>query len=161
MITIKRQIAAPKLAFNNTELDKSAIRYSYIAGIFDGEGCVSIYKGKSGFRVQVSIEMRDPHAIKYIASILNIRVIKKERDDENHVMYCVQMNNTKSLKFLNMVYPYLRVKKEQAMVAIKMLKYKSGVAPNDPFHKRIKKFKKWAAICKDLKKSSWTLAKKV
>lgn len=160
MKIIQPQKTAPKLDFNiQSATDKSLINASYIAGIFDGEGCISIYKKKkAGFKVHVSIEMRDPQAIKYIASVFGITVIHGKRKDEKHIMYRVSMNNVKSLKMLNMIYPFLKVKKTQAKIAIDMLAYKNSSAAQHPYDKRVKKFEKWASDCKRLKKSSWHLA---
>jgi hypothetical protein len=149
-----RRKLSPKLDFNLGGTNKAQTNYAYIAGLFDGEGCVSIYKHGTTYAVSVAIEMRDPQAIKFISSLTGIKWSTKTREGEKNLMYYIRFSSFRaSYKFLSSIYPYLKVKKTQARIALNMMKYKK----DSPFV-CIRKLKSWAKECKRLKRSGWAAA---
>ena len=134
------------MLFNTIEHDRSHISLAYIAGIFDGEGCVSIRKSD---RVTFSIEMRDPQAIRLISSILRLKPNHYFRKDQDYYIWRVESSRKNLVKrFLTSILPYVRVKKDQIKVALSFFEEKNK-------EKRIKLANK----CKKLKKSAWTESK--
>lgn len=134
------------MLFNTIEHDRSHISLAYIAGIFDGEGCVSIRKSD---RVTFSIEMRDPQAIRLISSVLRLKSSHYFRKDQDYYIWRVESSRKNLVKrFLTSILPYVRVKKDQIKVALSFFEEKNK-------EKRIKLANK----CKKLKKSAWTTSK--
>lgn len=146
--------SSPKLDFNLGHINKAQINYAYIAGLFDGEGCISIYQSKKTYTVSVAIEMRDPQAIKFISNLTGVNWTTIKREGEQNLMYYIRFSNlNRAYKFLSSIYPYLKVKKTQARIALSMMRYKK-----DSSNICIKRLENWAKECKRLKKSSWAAA---
>ena len=102
----------------------------YIAGFFDGEGTINIVKNK----IRISIPQTNLEVLENIKEFLTFGSIFKEKKRKEHwkdswVLYTGNSNDT--FQFLNMVYPYLIVKKEKAKEAIstytKFLDTKKGI----------------------------------
>ena len=96
------------------------ISFAYAAGIIDGEGCIQIQKRKSGgYRMLVLISNTDGRMIDWF--IDNFGGRKK-----NHLIGHKKWKNCwewiiygrNAGKFLEKIYPYLVIKKEQADLAI-------------------------------------------
>ena len=94
---------------------------SYLAGLFDGEGCVLIGYRKTGnprfLSMYISITNQDPRPLKacfqeYGGGILT-RSIRPDWP-----CYRWQTGSRKALRFLKDVLPWLIIKKEEAEVAI-------------------------------------------
>ena len=101
-----------------TEMDKA-----YIAGFFDGEGCVGYYNASqtakhrpSYFHTSVHVCNIDPCVIKWIADVTGIgRVnILRSRDKTRRTAYQWQIGKKADvLDFLNAIRPYIKVKSAQ------------------------------------------------
>lgn len=101
----------------------------YAAGFMDGEGHIIIYKHNRGGRYKsptyvliVGCTNTDKNVIKWFQETFGAcRQIRKRH--ENHPKYKICYSWTiqakMAYKFLEMILPYLKVKKEQAIVGMK------------------------------------------
>jgi hypothetical protein len=107
-----------------------AFNASYLAGLFDGEGCIFIARrdgSKSGkfhapsYNLSASINMVHRPLIEALASQLECNIITHKKDLKNpkhRRAYEVSMSGIKARRFLLSVYEDLIVKKEEARLAI-------------------------------------------
>lgn len=82
---------------------------AYIAGIFDGEGCVSSHKSRGYTNLSLYIGQKDLSLLEWIRDELGLGRIYSERD-------CARLQISKReeiREFVKLVYPYSRVKREQ------------------------------------------------
>ena len=94
---------------------------SYIAGFFDGDGCVSIEK--KGRHINLVIGQRDREVLDCIQQYLGygtIRFYKGKTD--YHLLYISSMD--KIIEFSNRILPYSIVKRRQLELAIEFCKTK-------------------------------------
>lgn len=106
---------------------------AYLAGLIDGEGCILIGKSKtpaspSGFnyRVIIEITMCERETMQYIHSIfctrnMGIRILRSGK-----TAYKVCWTNAKAVEIINLILPYLKGKREQALVALDFQKIVPG-----------------------------------
>jgi hypothetical protein len=102
-----------------TETEKA-----YIAGFFDGEGCVSISKYKReganrtpSYTLQVVIAQKGIAILNGLYAITGIGVIH-ERYKYHPGTYEWRLNPKDAVDFLTEILPYLRGKYQEAMIAI-------------------------------------------
>jgi hypothetical protein len=104
----------------------------YLAGFFDGEGCIQINKAhrKGGhvspvYTLGTSAVQVHPEPIKLLLKYFGGSL--DTRDENNHrFIYCWRAASELALRFLLMVEPYLLVKKEQASIGIEFQQHKSA-----------------------------------
>ena len=94
---------------------------AYIAGFFDGEGCVHIggRRQNTSYNLEVSISNTDKDILLWIQSIYGgyIKDVKKVK--EHHTQcYNWRIVSNQAAKFLESILPFLNIKKFQAGVAI-------------------------------------------
>lgn len=107
---------------------------NYLAGIIDGEGCISIAKVKpNGFNktprffFKLTIEMQDKKVIDYLAVNFNRNIMeKKAYGNKKRPSYRIDWQADKASEILTKVKPYLIGKKEQAELGIKYQKHISS-----------------------------------
>lgn len=108
----------------------------YIAGFFDGEGNINIYKidTKNNTEVQrrlvpkyelsIAIYNTDKGIMEWLSSVFGgYFQVRNRTNTISHKegwkeSYAVRMTSNQAFEFLNLVYPYLRIKKKQADIAI-------------------------------------------
>jgi hypothetical protein len=95
---------------------------AYIAGFFDGEGCVHgsiIHKNSGAYpRAWITIGQKDPFILRKIEKYFNFGTLHQYKKNWRY-----QVKNTKEvIEFLQALYPYLIGKKEQAGLAIELNK---------------------------------------
>jgi hypothetical protein len=60
------------------------IERAYLAGFFDGEGCVASRKedsrSKAGAHIQISMSQKNPEVLIYLQGLTNIGSLKAEKD---------------------------------------------------------------------------------
>ena len=100
---------------------------SYIAGLFDGEGCIFIQctgPRKGGipyYTLRATINMVHKPIIEMLAEQFDASIIVHRKDKKNpkhRVSYEMCLNTTRARDFLAIVYDELVVKKEEARLAI-------------------------------------------
>jgi hypothetical protein len=102
---------------------------SYVAGVFDSEGCVYIVRnkraktGKVHYYLRIQITMANKKLLQWIKEVVSIGFVthtncKKNREHgyRDLFVYVVERDNAKL--FLQLVLPWLKEKYEQALVAI-------------------------------------------
>src|SRR3990167_8928955 len=112
---------------------------AYIAGLYDGEGCITLVKQIEKrrskeyiyYNPKASIGMTNRKAIDFVAERFkgNIWFIKK-----NGVwkpLYHFDISNCKRVfVFLKEIYPYLQVKKEQARIVLEFIASRENLPNN-------------------------------
>lgn len=108
----------------NVQVKQKLNLYNYIAGFFDGEGTILItrrYDNNRGCRYYLSVRIANT-----CLEILNdcmlvwggyIYTVKKAQTHHKQA-YCWYINNAKAEIFLNDIFPFLRVKKDEAKIAL-------------------------------------------
>jgi len=101
---------------------------AYLAGLFDAEGSISViastYKTQKGkmprFDLSVSIVNTDKKVLQWILSLgFGGLITEMQRPKENHKQcYHYLVRDNAALNFLKALLPYLRIKEEQARLAV-------------------------------------------
>lgn len=95
----------------------------YIAGFFDGEGCIHIYKSRSrGFTLQVSAANTDRQVIQFICDRFGGRIHRLQKKGNRKPCWRVDLVARRANHLLTALLPYLRVKKDQAELALEFQK---------------------------------------
>lgn len=95
-------------------------RLSYLAGFFDGEGCVTIIKGKNHLgNVQYSLRVIVSNTNEYVLHLYKLsfggRIQKRKYKKPGwRDCYAWELSSTRAYDFLKCMYPYLILKKAQA-----------------------------------------------
>lgn len=116
-----------------TELDKA-----YLAGFFDGEGCVSITKQRGGkrskspsynMRAIISQAGKGVGLLEYWNAIVGVGVLHSNKHAAKNWSTSVNwvISSDEALEFLTCIYPYLHRKKEEAELAIEFQSKKKSV----------------------------------
>lgn len=109
-------------------MDKELI---YLAGLFDGEGCVSINKvtarryKRPGFQLRTSVSITDEQAALDFQNRFGGKVYKRTKARAAPYWMWVTVAR-QSLAFLNEIEPFLRIKKEVALVGIDFQSYRDA-----------------------------------
>lgn len=108
---------------------------AYIAGLVDGEAYIGIKKSKPykctgrispGYSERIQIRMVDEEAIRFVAESLGGWYYKeKPNAKRGRSLYCFQASDLKAVKILEVILPYLRIKREQALTALRLRDNKS------------------------------------
>ncbi len=94
---------------------------AYIAGFFDGEGCVHIggRRQNTSYNLEVNISNTDEDILLWLQSIYGgyLKTVKKAK--EHHIQcYNWRLASNQAVVFLDSIYPFLILKKHQADGAI-------------------------------------------
>ncbi|MBM3118943.1 MAG: hypothetical protein FJ006_05225 [Chloroflexi bacterium] len=98
-------------------------RLAYLAGFFDGEGCVTVVKGKNHLgNIQYSLRVIVSNTNEYVLKMYQFSFggrIQKHKHNKPKWRDCYfwQLSSTQAYTFLKCVYPYLTLKKSQADLA--------------------------------------------
>lgn len=104
---------------------------AYLAGFIDGEGCIGIHhRGKAKGRkptVRVSITNTDKNILIWCKNFIGLggtlKIHNKNGNNKWKTAYRLEYDCKKAEALLRMVVPYLKIKKEQALLAIEYRKY--------------------------------------
>jgi len=103
---------------------------AYFAGLFDGEGCITIKRTAPRGRQRthtyifsLSIEMADPRPIKAVCQAFNLNLTYNtsrhlKNPSKHRYMYVAQIGRQAGIKILKTLLPYLIAKREEAELAI-------------------------------------------
>lgn len=110
---------------------------AYIAGFFDGEGCISSsMKGGKRYMLQVTISQRSRLVLNHIQDLLGYGKIYTNARGVS-ILRIQGANNIAS--FIRVIYPYSIVKKPQLRVGYQLLKLPANA--RDPHHLKLKELK--------------------
>lgn len=109
--------------------DLSENKLSYIAGLFDGEGCITITKtirknNRPYYQLVVIILMAEPEFLDKLHEDIGLgKVYKiKNADKEHHKdRSSYRMANTNAEIFIKALLPFLVLKKNEALTALQFL----------------------------------------
>ena len=126
---------------------------AYIAGYVDGEGCISA----SG-NVTIRIEITNTYlsTIEWIQSLFGGKMYIEEHNNDNHrTRYRLFLYSNEANLMLNMIYPFLKEKSEQAELAMTLHYLPKGSGRNDKPNAEILELRKEIITkLKELKKGS-------
>lgn len=95
---------------------------SYTAGIFDGEGCVEIYKASTSkasknpsFILRVTIVQKDGKVMNFLEDNFGGYVAVDYHN--GYYIHRWDVRSKKAYRFLKLIYPFLVIKKDQVKVA--------------------------------------------
>ena len=113
-------IKPTKTIENISETDKA-----YIAGIIDGEGCISITRakrtnGEYAYQESMSMAMTNEEAIRTISNIFGGQYFCYQYNTKNKPEYFYKVQSGVLENILQSILPYLKVKKEQAKLALEV-----------------------------------------
>lgn len=102
---------------------------AYLAGIIDGEGCIRICKQRPRainrdystiYFLRIEVRMVDREAIDFLKSVFGGGVyVYKNHKSSKPVIFDWIVSHRNAVKIIKDIYPYLRVKKNQADLALK------------------------------------------
>lgn len=95
-------------------------KIAYIAGFFDGEGCVRIKRANQGgnsYYVTTHITNSNLTTLEYIQSLFGGSIMRQERGP-NKTVYNLYLSSSEAVDFLTVLSPFLQDKKQQALLAI-------------------------------------------
>ena len=93
---------------------------AYIAGFFDGEGCIRIKKasqGGSSYYIWVAITNSNKGILDFVAEIFGGNVRQAERTT-NKIIYHYLVTSSEAIDMLKVLLSFLKEKKRQAELAI-------------------------------------------
>ena len=102
----------------------SEIEIAFIAGFFDGEGCISI--GKNG-SVDIGIVNTSKINLEYIYKIFG-GSLNKRSQKINKTQYIYRLYGENAINFLTVMEPYLLDKKEQAHTIAEYFKLRNEIS---------------------------------
>ena len=105
---------------------------AYIAGFFDGEGCIRIKhanQGGNSYYIWVAITNSNKTILDYIANLFGGSVRKAEKRT-NKWIYHFLITSSEAVDMLKTILGFLKEKREQAELAINFHKNKEKLNPN-------------------------------
>lgn len=108
---------------------------AYLAGLVDGEGYIGIKKSQPynnltgranpGYHERIQIRMVDESAIKLFTDTFGGWYYKEKPNTNGRSLYCYQASDKKASAILEILLPYLRIKKESANTVLKLRESKN------------------------------------
>jgi len=102
----------------------SDFEIGYIAGLVDGEGCIGIHKhtdnrGKSRLHyLYVVVSNNNPKCLEFLKKNFNGWIIKRRQKENWNINYKWGLRSARARQLLEIIYPHLILKKEQALLGI-------------------------------------------
>jgi hypothetical protein len=113
---------------------------AYLAGIIDGEGCITAFKnkGKKTVNPEFRIQMTDRNPIDLFSEYFGGNVSTHIPKEVKHkISYVYHTTGKKTHEILKLVTPYLKVKKSQAKMAMEIYNLKQVPNRKAVNHERI------------------------
>ena len=98
---------------------------SYLAGFFDGEGCISITKNKkrNHYNLVVTVSGTKPKIISMFEQFFGGNVRIKLKNFPRQQVWIWNVYGEERREFLQIINPYLILKKEEALLGLKYSMY--------------------------------------
>ena len=100
--------------------------YKWLAGFFDGEGCIQVPHGKSAPRPRFTIVNTHLETMEIISKRLQVRLRRRKFNYDRRPLYCITLSDSKAIKSISKMIPYLITKRKQAELVSKLGKGKCG-----------------------------------
>lgn len=104
---------------------------AYIAGFFDGEGCIRIKRANQGgnsYYITATITNSNKMILEYIKDIFGGKVREAEKK-ANKVIYHYELTSSEAVDMIKTLLGFLKEKKEQAELAINFHEKKEWLSP--------------------------------
>lgn len=107
------------------------LQSAYLAGLIDGEGYLGILKVKQGnkkkwfsnkefiFKPVIKVAMTDKDLIVWLYNSYGGSFETRKAHGNARESYCWALRERKAIEFAKRIYPYLKVKKEQAQILLR------------------------------------------
>ncbi len=113
------------------------IDIAYFAGVFDGEGCIIIHKSKSkakspnySYVAEVNLANTNEWIVRqFHFSFGGGCYLRKKQGEHTRQIWAWQIGANKAADFLEIILPYLRIKKAQAEIALGFQRHKRHSNP--------------------------------
>jgi hypothetical protein len=118
-------------------MPKKSSHLGYLAGFFDGEGCISITKGKNHlgntqYSLRVIVSNTNDYVLKLFKFSFGGRIQKRKLSRPNwRDCYAWELSSTKAYDFLKCIHPYLVIKKAEAELAFEFQEHQSTYTGNN------------------------------
>ena len=123
---------------------------SYLAGFFDGEGSVGVWVSDRAFRVNIAVVGVNRASIYLFHETFGGSIARRQGRKVNHRdFWHWQTHGTRARNVLVELIPYLRLKRPQAIEAIKVPIYERGV------HRSASEKMEVALIAERIKAMKW------
>lgn len=99
---------------------------AYIAGLFDGEGSVSLMRKGATFIARVSITNTHDGVLRLIQEQFGGTIYKRQYRGHGQDVWGWQRNNSSAIAFLRHIRPHLIIKAPQADLLIESEKFRLG-----------------------------------
>lgn len=106
----------------------SEVEKAYVAGLIDGEGHISILKhfhlkhNVHSFRLRVGLTNTDGDTVHWFNSIFGGKLISRKTKSYYKTRYDCTLYSAHAGKFLEEIFPYLKIKRQRAAIAIHFAK---------------------------------------
>jgi hypothetical protein len=121
-------------------------KIAYIAGFFDGEGCVRLKQSnqnESSYYVIAHITNTNQMILEQVQDLFG-GTIRMQEKGVNKTIFNWQITSSEAADFLTTISPFLQEKKTQALLAIKFHSQKGTLKPDE----RVS----WARVMSEMKK---------
>jgi hypothetical protein len=118
------------ISFESTMNNPTEIELAYIAGVMDGEGCVTIlrqkFPRKFQYRLFLVVSNTNEEVIRYLHNILGcgaVHPLRRTQKRDTHMdVWQWQASFSDAYSVLTALYPYLIVKRRDALIAMEFYK---------------------------------------
>jgi hypothetical protein len=99
------------------------IDLAYAAGLFDGEGSISIHpymsRGHGYFKLVVTVANTNAAIVEWLSTMFHgVTSVQKRKDETHKIVYRWSMADRAAGRFLRLIYPYLKIKRLRAELGI-------------------------------------------
>ena len=116
---------------NNLLDHKDRITPQYLAGLFDGEGCVSVGLTNNGTpRLRVSISQKNPYILHLISFFLSANIYKQSDKKKKCSWHQIVWTGAQAIPFLEYIKDHVIIKKdlvENGLLLAQLFKYNTNI----------------------------------
>lgn len=122
---------------------------NWLAGFIDGEGCIEIHRHRKKYNnkyyfvqfPRVIIANCNKETMKYIHKLMDYKgsFYSQEQKINWKILYRLSFVKQNAIQLIRLIYPYLKIKKEQAKICLLWNKTIKNRKPFAKTHMRIKK----------------------
>lgn len=141
-ITLHKETTSTCKKFRKLSIEEAA----YLAGLIDGEGCLSIYprsrKRVITYKINIDIGMTTDILIDFCNKYGGCHYRQEAHDNKKAVFYW-KLNIQECVHYLPQIFPYMKVKKAEAKIlleALKTLKNRQRYKLDDTVRKQMEQY---------------------
>jgi len=109
------------------------LQLAYIAGLFDGEGCVHGQIPSSGFpKVRITIGQKRPEILHWTKELLGMGKVHSHNGFSSWAIW----DRIDIEKFIDLILPYCRIKKEELVIGKKLVSLMSPKGTRFNLHRQ-------------------------